>query len=77
MNNSKTVNIANEILQYFSLHPNATDTVEGIATWWVTSQKNSESSQFAQDALDYLVDQGKVTIVRLHDGSTKYSLRKE
>ena len=77
MMNTRTVDIMNEISQYFALHPNATDTVVGISKWWVTNKKYSGTLQSVQDALDYLVDSDSVQIVRLNDGTVQYSLPKE
>ena len=46
------------ILQYLQNHPNAADTAEGIAEWWLTEQDANESEVFVEQALNHLVKQG-------------------
>lgn len=53
--------VAQSILAYFRLHPQAKDTLEGVARWWV----NAEPS-LAEEALDLLVRNGRVSKRRNH-----------
>ena len=49
--------IAEEIKQYFMMHPKASDTVEGINSWMISS-KIVYSMKLVQEALDLLVKKG-------------------
>lgn len=49
-----------EILQYLEVNPDAGDTVEGIAEWWLTHHDGNESKVLIQQALNHLVKQGLV-----------------
>lgn len=51
-------NIANEIKEYFNGNPNAGDTVDGIANWWITRQSLNNAKDLVQQALDFLVENG-------------------
>lgn len=66
--------LAQEILSYLRLHPQAGDTLEGIARWWVTCQRLSESVEEVQHALEELKARGNVAEYRAPDGRTMYSL---
>lgn len=49
-----------EILKYLQAHPDAGDTVEGIAEWWLTHHHANESEVLIEQALNHLVKQGLV-----------------
>jgi len=51
-------NIAKEIKEYFNGNPNAGDTVDGIANWWITRQSLNNAKDLVQQALDFLVENG-------------------
>jgi hypothetical protein len=52
--------IAKDISAYYRENPNAGDTVEGIASWWITSQRLKDSKNMVKNALEYLVNQGEL-----------------
>lgn len=52
--------IAKDIREYFQMNPNAGDTVEGIANWWIANQRLKNSTNMVQRALDYLVQKGEL-----------------
>ena len=54
INDSDVKQIAHEIECYLKNHPNAADTVEGIAKWWLQGEKNDLSNLIVQQALNYL-----------------------
>ena len=54
-NEAEMIHIANEIKRYIKDYPNAADTLEGIAKWWLLRQRYEESVSLVQEALDYLV----------------------
>ena len=62
----RVVEVAAEIRMYMHLHPQAKDTVEGIAGWWVR-----EETDVVRHALDLLVRQGLCRKARdLYSSST-------
>jgi Fe2+ or Zn2+ uptake regulation protein len=64
--------IAQGILNYLRSHPEASDTLEGIAKWWLMRQRVSESTEVVQRVLERLRDQGLIRECRLAGGSTLY-----
>ena len=52
--------IARDIKEYFSANPNAGDTVEGIANWWIANQRLKNSKTLVHKALEYLVQKGEL-----------------
>ena len=52
--------VAREITEYFRANPNAGDTVEGIANWWVAQQRLKNSTSLVQKALEFLVQKGEL-----------------
>ena len=64
--------IAMEIKHYLDEHPNAADSVEGIAKWWLTRQRYEEALERVQKALDYLVVNGMVQSVKARTDKVIY-----
>ncbi len=65
-----------EILQYLQTHPDAGDTVDGIAAWWLTQHDAPhahESVALAEQALDHLVQRGLVARHVLVEGTIFYT----
>ena len=56
-----------EIVDYFRLHPAATDSLEGIVTWWLPLQRYETARMKIQKALDDLVRDGVVDQVDYGD----------
>jgi hypothetical protein len=52
--------IAEEIQLYLFNHPNAADTLGGIARWWLTRQRYEEATSLVKKALDNLFARGLV-----------------
>ncbi|MGR8932251.1 MAG: hypothetical protein ACU836_16605 [Gammaproteobacteria bacterium] len=65
--------IADEILNYLEDHPNAADTAEGIAKWWLSRQRFEESAALVQQALNYLVSDARVALQTNYSGAKVYS----
>ena len=61
-----------EILEYLARHPQAQDTVEGIAEWWILEQRVHASSAEVRAALDRLVARGLVSAQSSQDGRVFY-----
>ncbi len=51
---------ATEIKRYLETRPNAAETVDGVAKWWLTRQRFDDSRATVHAALEYLVEQGDV-----------------
>lgn len=61
-----------QILEYLAAHPQACDTLEGVAKWWVMSQQIAETILAVRRALDRLKQRGLVEEQRCADGQTLY-----
>lgn len=65
------------ILSYLTRHPQAQDTVEGIAEWWVMDQHLHVILEEIQDALAALVRNQYLVEKRRQDGRVYYALNLE
>jgi Fe2+ or Zn2+ uptake regulation protein len=74
---SRIAQLRDEILKYLGAHPQAADTVEGIANWWLPRQRYEEDIQKVQQALDGLVERGLVAKTTLADGTILYEHLKQ
>ena len=54
--------VARDLSAHFFNDPEAGDTLEGIADWWVARQRRSNAIGIVRSALEHLVDEGKVSI---------------
>ena len=63
--------LADEIRRYCAEHPDARDTIEGIA-WWLALQRHGETREELRAAVDSLVAQGLLKVHRLSDGSVVF-----
>ena len=64
--------VANAISRYISTRPNASETVEGVARWWLVRQRYDDSIEVVQQALNYLEARGKLTKVKVPGGKVVY-----
>lgn len=67
--------VAGQILRYLEANPEASDTLEGVARWWVMKQQMTESVVVVQGALELLKDKGLVAVRRNADGGLLYMAR--
>ena len=65
--------LRDEILSYLRRHPQAADTVTGIASWWLPQQRGEAALTGVQQALDELATQGLVVKTMLADGTILYA----
>jgi len=65
--------LRDEILSYLRRHPQAADTVTGIASWWLPQQRGEAALIGIQQALDELATQGLVIKTMLADGTVLYA----
>ncbi|WP_428243230.1 hypothetical protein [Gynuella sp.] len=63
---------ADAILRYLAQRPEAAETVEGVAKWWLARQRYDDSVRLVQQALDYLEKQGEVEKMSITDGQVLY-----
>jgi hypothetical protein len=69
----KTVSeVADQIRRYLAAHPNASDAVEGVQSWWLP---HGIPGVTVQRALDLLVADGVVHKRQLPDGNLIYAAR--
>ncbi|HEX3559739.1 MAG TPA: hypothetical protein VHU19_11080 [Pyrinomonadaceae bacterium] len=52
--------IADEILGYLAVHPDAQDTLEGIVEWWLLEQKINVQTNRVRETLEGLVAEGLI-----------------
>ena len=67
------VQLADEIRDYLHAHPDATDSLEGVITWWLTRQRYVQATAKVQRALDYLESRGVVKKMRTPGGGIVYT----
>jgi hypothetical protein len=60
--------VASVIRRYCCAHPQARDTIEGIA-WWVQMQLQEELRSCVTEAVQLLAEEGTLERHRLEDGS--------
>jgi hypothetical protein len=72
--NERHEQISELIVSYLGKHPEAQDTLEGIANWWLTFERIELSTNAVADALQSLMQQGIVTLRVSGDGTTLYRL---
>ncbi|MGZ8159475.1 MAG: hypothetical protein ACXWT1_15800 [Methylobacter sp.] len=75
-NDSDVQQIADQIECYLKNHPNAADTIEGIAEWWLPEQGIEVSSLVVQLALNYLGSRSVVKCNANHSDNKVYSRNK-
>lgn len=60
------------ILHYLHKHPEAADSLEGIASWWLPQSGYSVTTEAVQEALALLVAERRIARLDLADGRTLY-----
>ena len=75
-NESDVQQIADRIECYLKNHPNAADTIEGIAKWWLPEQGVEVSNLMVQQALNYLSSKLIVKSNTTFNGIKVYSRNK-
>ena len=56
----KILAVADEIRRYLEKRPNAAETIDGLAQWWLARQRYEDSKELVQAALEFLVSSGLV-----------------
>lgn len=65
--------VAAAITAYLARHPDAADSAEGIARWWLPGEGIDVSPEEVRCALAQLIDRHVVAVRRLPDGRRIYS----
>ena len=67
--------IAEAILRYLGMHPDAADSVDGIADWWMRTMRVETNVEAVEEALRKLHRDGLVARATLPDGRVIYRAR--
>ncbi len=67
-------NISAEILEYLRKHPDASDTLEGIAEWWLFSQRIGCEVKKVRAAVCGLLRDGWIVAQKSRDATVRYRL---
>lgn len=70
--NPDTAHTVQQLSHYLWRHPNACDTAEGIARWWLLGAHTSPPLPLVMSALDHLVALGLLQAHRAADGRVRY-----
>lgn len=65
--------VVRAIQDYFARHPDAADSAEGIARWWLAGEGMQASEDEVNAALGVLVRRGLVSPRRMPDGRLIYA----
>lgn len=71
------LDIALKVLRYLSKRPEAKDTIEGIAKWWLIEEQIEETLGSVDRALSYLISRQFLVPVTFRNQETYYQLNKE
>jgi hypothetical protein len=69
--------LADEVLVYLIRHPQAQDTVEGIAEWWLLEQRIRDAVADVEVTLRELVDRDFLVVHHCLEGRTYYGLNRD
>ena len=75
--NADIAAVAAAIRRYLRDHPNAADTLDGIARWWLSGNSGDELLTDVERAMQQLVTQGEVVRQTLLDGTVIYERNKQ
>jgi Fe2+ or Zn2+ uptake regulation protein len=64
--------LCQRILRYLQEHPEAADSLEGIASWWLPQSGQAMSTEAVREALALLVAQQRIARIDLADRHTLY-----
>lgn len=65
------------IMDYLHRHPDASDTLEGIAAWWLDQQHIEQLVEEVTEALELLVKKGFLSVHKKNSGTTTYKIKKK
>jgi hypothetical protein len=68
--------VEHAVLAYLQHHPDAADTLDGIASWWLPQQRYETERERIERVLSVLVERGELRCDRLPDGAALYALNR-
>jgi hypothetical protein len=71
----RAAQVARQVVRYLETHPDASDTIDGIARWWLARQRLDDAREIVRVALDLLVDRGVLYTRTLPGGVTLFEKR--
>ncbi len=63
------------ILRYLLKHPEARDSIEGIAEWWLLAQRVEDEVDNVKEALELLIEEGLVEVEGAGGASSRRTYR--
>ena len=69
--------VARAILDYLYQHPDAQDTLAGIAEWWLADDKVKTRTVTIKEALDELIEKGFVLAQKGKDLQIRYRMNEQ
>ena len=72
--NQKTEQFARMILNYLQRNPDAGDTLEGIAKWWLELERIESTVEEVANVLERLLEARVVEAHRITSGATVYKI---
>lgn len=69
--------VARAILDYLHQHPDAQDTLGGIAEWWLADDKVKTRTVTIKEALDELIENGFVFAQKGKDLQIRYRMNEQ
>ncbi len=76
-NNDDLEKISQEMIAYWKDNPEAIDTIEGIANWWLSERVKPFAIEDIKIVLKELVKQKKIVARQLLDGTILYSINEK
>jgi hypothetical protein len=68
--------LAEKIMSYLGKNPNAGDTTDGIAKWWLESGNTPQQVKQVANVLEILTREGLIRKRQLYGGTTLYKIGK-
>lgn len=68
--------IAGKIVDYLSTKPEKEDSLEGIADWWMKSDKGSHAIVDLEDALNLMLSNGELEKLKVQKDVIVYRVKK-
>lgn len=72
INKDEVAALAAQIRHYLEAHPAAADTLDGIVSWWLPYQRDCQTVENVERALDALAAAGVVEKLKRSDGHVIY-----
>lgn len=69
--------MSDDVLTYLVQHPEAQDTLEGIAEWWLLERRILDTVGNLETVLDDLVKRGFLLATQPAEGRCRYRLNRE